>query len=532
MANVLLDLLRTMAMGEVADRTRQAEPVRSLIDAIIPPAAAADASAIPQPELLPADTVLTPEQEQMVMNRIATQAPERPRVSGRTYLPDITMQEPTQPAMVDLVEQQKRQGELDQLIAAENAQNTQNFVRQFGNAAQLPDEAELMKQLDPAKMEAQGITPDQAYKMTQAAGSINLAPEIKRVVDETGDESIYDSFTKRLSDAFGNEEGMLTLAMAFNGLRYKPDVQMGAYINDRLKTIKQTQSANKTAAVLRAKGTPAAIQAADYIEQTGDAKGGLKMAMEADQYVTGSGKEMQEKFGIKGLNPNKPYRYNKITKKIEGVGGGDTIFEGIKPSKGHEFVRDESGKILYERPIPKKLSPERAGTKIQSADLVLDDMNRLTNLIEESPMKTTGLGSMLASIPSTSARDAQALAGTIKANIGFDRLQRMRDESPTGGALGQVAVQELQALQSTLGSLDLGQSTEQVLYNVERLKKQYAKTLLALADTQPNFDEYFPEFNRAAYEKILSKEDGKEPSAKPQITPEQAAAELARRRGK
>lgn len=554
MANVLLDLLRQLAIGAVADEARatpqgksvQDEYVKpvvtSLLDAIVPPAAAADASAIPQQNRdisvrqgfdpiineVPADRVLTQEEEQLITPRV--RLPD-----GRVQMPTITMQEPTKPPMVDVTDEQQ-------------VQDTQDFVRSFGPKiaaraqklmAETPEGADPKGAAALASIEALAANADKVMDnepMDLGAPvvgpkdvALGMYPNGKPA-ESTG--GFFDSAGKFFSDLFGDEERMTRLALAFNSMRYQPDQGLATVLGKRLETLGTTRKANATAQALRAKGTPAAIQAAQYIEQTGDAKGGLKMVMEADQYVTGSGKEISEKYGITGLIPNKPYRYNKVTKKVEGVGGGDTIFEATKPSKGYEFVRDESGKILYEQPIPKKITPERAGTKIQSAELVLDDMNRLTNLIEESPKLTTGFGTMLSSVPTTAARDAQALAGTIKANIGFDRLQRMREESPTGGALGQVAVQELQALQSTLGSLDLGQSTDQVLYNVNRLKKQYAKTMLALADSQPNFSEYFPEFDRAAYEKILSEKDGQQPAQKTQITPEQAAAELARRRGK
>lgn len=73
---------------------------------------------------------------------------------------------------------------------------------------------------------------------------------------------------------------------------------------------------------------------------------------------------------------------------------------------------------------------------------------------------TAGAGSMLSGVPGSKAKDLQAALETIKANIGFDELQTMRDNSPTGGALGQVAVQELEALRSTLASLDQAQSPE------------------------------------------------------------------------
>ena len=51
----------------------------------------------------------------------------------------------------------------------------------------------------------------------------------------------------------------------------------------------------------------------------------------------------------------------------------------------------------------------------------------------------------------------------------------MRDASPTGGALGQVAVKELDALQSSVSSLDLNQSPERLRNNLEQIKTHYAR---------------------------------------------------------
>ena len=270
MASVLLDLIRQMALGAVADEARKTEQgsslqeqyvkpvVSSLMDAIIPPAAASDLSAIPQPELLPADTVLTPEQEQMVMNRIATEAPERPRVSGRTYLPDITLPEPTSPAMVDLIERKAREDELDKLVAAEDAANVQDFVRQFSPKpiADLPDEDELMKQLDPRKMEAAGISPQKGYELAQAAGAMNLVPEVDRVSKETGDDSIIDAFKSKLSNAFNDEENFYSMVLAFNTLRYKPDQGLATIIGKRLEDASKQKAANKTIQALLKSSDP------------------------------------------------------------------------------------------------------------------------------------------------------------------------------------------------------------------------------------------------------------------------------------
>lgn len=88
---------------------------------------------------------------------------------------------------------------------------------------------------------------------------------------------------------------------------------------------------------------------------------------------------------------------------------------------------------------------------------------------------TAGPGSMLSGVSGTPARNLAAQLETIKANLGFDRLQQMRDMSPTGGALGSVAVQELTALQSTVSSLDQGQSPAQLRKSLAKIKSHYEK---------------------------------------------------------
>jgi len=71
-----------------------------------------------------------------------------------------------------------------------------------------------------------------------------------------------------------------------------------------------------------------------------------------------------------------------------------------------------------------------------------------------------------------SANLAQAIT-TIQSSIGFDRLQKMRDDSPTGGALGQVSERELSLLNSSLGSLSQMQGEEQLRTNLERVRTHY-----------------------------------------------------------
>jgi hypothetical protein len=99
----------------------------------------------------------------------------------------------------------------------------------------------------------------------------------------------------------------------------------------------------------------------------------------------------------------------------------------------------------------------------------------------------TGFGADTAgNFAGTSARDVQSLLDTIGGNIAFDRLARMRAESPTGGALGNVTERELTLLQSTVASLDKAQSDEQFKTSMDDVIRSYGRVLAKIPGTDPN----------------------------------------------
>jgi hypothetical protein len=111
------------------------------------------------------------------------------------------------------------------------------------------------------------------------------------------------------------------------------------------------------------------------------------------------------------------------------------------------------------------------GERDMSGSIVVNDsISRANDLI--SPF-TTGFGAYLKAIPETDAKALDAVFTTIKANIGFDKLQAMREASPTGGALGQVSNQELSSLQAVFGNLDQSQRDEDLKYNLKMLQHVY-----------------------------------------------------------
>jgi hypothetical protein len=121
-----------------------------------------------------------------------------------------------------------------------------------------------------------------------------------------------------------------------------------------------------------------------------------------------------------------------------------------------------------EKAEAKNLKQEAA---LNHAGKVITDVQEATGLVGGM---TTGLvGKAQSLVPGTDAFNLNQRLLTIKANLGFDRLQQMRDASPTGGALGQVAVQELNALQSTVGSLEIGQDRKELSKNLEKIEHHY-----------------------------------------------------------
>lgn len=128
---------------------------------------------------------------------------------------------------------------------------------------------------------------------------------------------------------------------------------------------------------------------------------------------------------------------------------------------------------------------EGAKAKVAAATASAD---RIINTVDEAiPLvgfTTSGLAGAL-NIPGTKGRDLEEALKTIKANLGFDRLQQMRDASKTGGALGQVAVKELEALQASIASLDRGQSPETLLRNLNDIKYYYSRWSKAVKGEDP-----------------------------------------------
>lgn len=137
-----------------------------------------------------------------------------------------------------------------------------------------------------------------------------------------------------------------------------------------------------------------------------------------------------------------------------------------------------------------ELSAERAAQQSQrigSAQTKEAQFKLMDEMIDKAKGQagfwTTGFGAeALSNVGGTPSADLAATLDAIQATVGFDKLQEMRENSPTGGALGSVTERELALLQATFGSLKQSQSEEQFKENLEVVRRQIKESWDRVAD--------------------------------------------------
>lgn len=223
--------------------------------------------------------------------------------------------------------------------------------------------------------------------------------------------------------------------------------------------------------------------------------------------ATGERFEIINPAGVKALGlPAGTYQKDVNTGKITAVGGGGVTvnlppqigsippdyrmtYDGNKPVAMEVIPGSKTARDLEAAAGKGAAAAESAVT---ASTIVLDDVKALRNAIKKQKVvdPITGVtGEVASSVAGSARKSAEGLVRTIQANIGFDRLNQMRAESPTGGALGNITEQELRFLQSVLGSIDLNQKDADIIRNLDRLEKLY-NGILKKAAAYPNASKY------------------------------------------
>lgn len=94
-------------------------------------------------------------------------------------------------------------------------------------------------------------------------------------------------------------------------------------------------------------------------------------------------------------------------------------------------------------------------------------------------------------------RPLRGKVDTLKANLSFDRLQKMRDESKTGGALGNVSNIELGLLGSAVAALD--PAAENFVEQLQIVRDHYESFKAGILGQKPPSDRYIENKGKLYY---------------------------------
>ena len=118
---------------------------------------------------------------------------------------------------------------------------------------------------------------------------------------------------------------------------------------------------------------------------------------------------------------------------------------------------------------------------IRSFSSKRDDIERevkeVMSLLEGS---TRAIDGVLQYIPGTDEKTIQGKLEMLVANIGFAEIQKMREQSKSGGALGQVTEKELAFLQAVLNRLSLFDKPEILRENLGIVLESYDESVTSL----------------------------------------------------
>jgi hypothetical protein len=174
----------------------------------------------------------------------------------------------------------------------------------------------------------------------------------------------------------------------------------------------------------------------------GGSQVGLSLTVGADGSV-----QVSQGPGVTGMGAG--------VSQIGGLGQGEALVES---EEGLEIVpipggaADQARQQALQQELGRQAQRERAGST------VIQDLQRALDLLPDLGVLARGEGVVggvtrrgQARVPGTTANRIQQFTESALSNVGLDTLQQMRENSPTGGALGQVPIQQQTRLEQVLG---------------------------------------------------------------------------------
>jgi hypothetical protein len=249
---------------------------------------------------------------------------------------------------------------------------------------------------------------------------------------------------------------------------------------------------------------------------------------------------------VKGLTPATAAQSEERLRQGQerlGLGWKNLQWDQVKEflpqrQEGVQLFQDESGRVVAdvvpgspaEKEMQKNLQEAEAGdrkfmtsfeTASQHGDVVTTSAQRALEYFSDADagilLQLIRTGA--AKVPGTKAYEANRALDEIRNNIGIDELQRMRQNSPTGGAMGNVSDRDIQLLTGALGQLEVARDPEVMRENLNRIVINYGKIIdFARQDAErARFRSQLREQNRGASFGPQPRPTPKRPASEPSL---------------
>jgi hypothetical protein len=121
----------------------------------------------------------------------------------------------------------------------------------------------------------------------------------------------------------------------------------------------------------------------------------------------------------------------------------------------------------------------RFKSSIDQASRTVADIDKIIEIAKGSTLPSVGrMSNWISKLPvDTAANDVRLLMNNVQADVAFKTLADMRQNSPTGGALGAVSEKELALLSAAEGAIDPSLSPDVFMRALERIRDARAELI-------------------------------------------------------
>jgi hypothetical protein len=159
-------------------------------------------------------------------------------------------------------------------------------------------------------------------------------------------------------------------------------------------------------------------------------------------------------------------------------------------------MADQLGtQVQYHLSEAERLAAEEGVMRGQAegASFVLETSQELRDMIENNPNITGIKGMFLSAIPTTEAAEARLDVQTLRSRMALSALLNIKEK---GATLGQVSNQELALLEADIAALNLNQSKDAVLRDLQRIDNRYQGIVRNLYADNANNERGMTELDR------------------------------------